>query len=141
MGALHKDATRTSRRSAAAEGKVLQELIGSFGFGPQIKVGLRHATGHSRHVLLQICSAAELNLEGDFKKTKLKLTWLAQSEECPQLDLVVSCAQVAAVCCSLLVVAACCNSQQHVPAAGPGGAPLLPPCIAAAPFPRCGSCC
>lgn len=31
---------------------------------------------------------AELNLEGDFKKTKLKLTWLAQSEECPQLDLV-----------------------------------------------------
>ncbi len=33
---------------------------------------------------------AELNLEGDFKKTKLKLTWLAQSDECPQLDLVVS---------------------------------------------------
>ncbi|KAI7845298.1 hypothetical protein COHA_001141 [Chlorella ohadii] len=31
---------------------------------------------------------AELNLEGDFKKTKLKLTWLAQSDECPQLDLV-----------------------------------------------------
>ena len=33
---------------------------------------------------------AELNLEGDFKKTKLKLTWLAASEECPQLELVVS---------------------------------------------------
>ncbi|PRW45405.1 glutamyl-tRNA synthetase isoform A [Chlorella sorokiniana] len=31
---------------------------------------------------------AELNLGGDFKKTKLKLTWLAQSDECPQLDLV-----------------------------------------------------
>ena len=30
---------------------------------------------------------AELHLEGDFKKTKLKLTWLAQSEECPQLEL------------------------------------------------------
>ncbi|KAL4855849.1 Glutamate--tRNA ligase [Chlorella vulgaris] len=29
----------------------------------------------------------ELNLAGDFKKTKLKLTWLAQSEECPPLEL------------------------------------------------------
>lgn len=32
-------------------------------------------------------SGPELNLAGDFKKTKLKLTWLAQSEECPPLEL------------------------------------------------------
>ncbi|PSC73885.1 glutamyl-tRNA synthetase [Micractinium conductrix] len=30
---------------------------------------------------------AELNLKGDFKKTKLKLTWLAQSDDCPPLEL------------------------------------------------------
>ena len=30
---------------------------------------------------------SELHLEGDFKKTKLKLTWLAQSNDCPQLEL------------------------------------------------------
>lgn len=36
---------------------------------------------------LQLVGIAELNLEGDFKKTKLKLTWLAQSDECPQLEL------------------------------------------------------
>lgn len=30
---------------------------------------------------------AELHLEGDFKKTKLKLTWLAASDECPALEL------------------------------------------------------
>jgi hypothetical protein len=29
----------------------------------------------------------ELHLEGDFKKTKLKLTWLAASETCPALEL------------------------------------------------------
>ena len=30
---------------------------------------------------------ARLHLEGDFKKTKLKLTWLAQSDECPTMEL------------------------------------------------------
>lgn len=30
---------------------------------------------------------ARLHLEGDFKKTKLKLTWLAESEDCPTLEL------------------------------------------------------
>ncbi|KAL4439440.1 hypothetical protein ABPG77_008769 [Micractinium sp. CCAP 211/92] len=29
----------------------------------------------------------ELHLEGDFKKTKLKLTWLAQSDDCPAMEL------------------------------------------------------
>ena len=37
---------------------------------------------------------AELHLEGDFKKTKLKLTWLAQSKECPALELQASAAAV-----------------------------------------------
>lgn len=30
---------------------------------------------------------ATLHLEGDFKKTKLKLTWLAASDECPPIEL------------------------------------------------------
>lgn len=31
--------------------------------------------------------AAELHLEGDFKKTRLKLTWLAASADAPALEL------------------------------------------------------
>lgn len=37
---------------------------------------------------------AELHLDGDFKKTKLKLTWLAQSDDCPAMELQVGAAPV-----------------------------------------------
>lgn len=50
----------------------------------------RHATRanpptHQHHTLTT--RSPELHLEGDFKKTKLKLTWLAQSDDCPALEL------------------------------------------------------